>query len=294
MRIFDGTFDTPVAVSQERWIFPFPENPTTIIQQDFEVLATRYARTPLSEQHETHAGFYLVDERLGATNWAGILRFTRVWSQVPQSRVEFESYAYTFPGIAPDSIANPSFAVTSQTNANPNDTVSCDPALGASSGDVVAIDWEAIVGGTTYGGTITRTVATAPTGGTVTFPRHRFEYFNGTATQTIDPTYTQIRLGSLGRDPVTRVVQSEVRFSYFLPGVSAGISSHADIPLSQPFYIMSDAGKETDTYSDTTTPSKASYEALVSSAAKLVAEGSVARRWRGNIYEVATRYLIAE
>jgi hypothetical protein len=292
-RIYDGAFTTPVAVSQERWIFPFPDNPTTIIQQDFEVLASHYRRTPISQQHSAHPGFYLVEERLGATNWAGILRFTQVYSQIPQTRSEFESYAYTFPGIAPDSVANPSYAVTGQIYGSPNDSISCDPALGASPGDVVAIDWDAQVGGTTYGGTITRTVASGG-GGNISFPRHRFEYWNGSATQTLDPNYTQVRLGSLGRDPVTRIVQSEVRFSYFLPGVSAGINSHADIALSQPFTIMSDAGKETDTYSDTTTPSKVAYEQLVSTGAKIVVEGSVARRWRGEIYERATRYVVAE
>jgi hypothetical protein len=293
MRTFDGTFSTAQSVSQKIFTHPFPQNGSRILRQDFEINADDYSRTPISRQHPEHPGFYLVDERTNGVNWAGILTFTSEWAEIPESRTEWESYSTRFAGMVADVSTPTSNAVSGSTYGATNDTVTA-AGFSGSALDQVAVEWTYAIGAVTYGGTILRSLVSGGSG-SATFAKFRFQYWSGGQTLTVNPTYTSITLvGDGGREPFTKVVQSAVQYDYFLPGVSSNITTHEDIPLVHPSIIIDNTGQRTESYSDTTVPSKASYQSLVSAGALVCVEASTARRWKGEIFERATRYVVAE
>ena len=108
-------------------------------------------------------------------------------------------------------------------------------------------------------------------------------------------TYTHVtNISDAGREPYTKVVQSEIVYDYFLPGISAGVNTHSDITLLGVEEIVTAEGSRTESYAPNSIPNRASYEAKIAAGTRIVAENSTARRWRGEIFERATRYVIAE
>jgi hypothetical protein len=94
------------------------------------------------------------------------------------------------------------------------------------------------------------------------------------------------------REPFQLVVPSWISTEYFLPGVSSGIESAADIPIMQPTPIIDHvSGNRTDTITDQTSPSLDDYFEMIRDDIKIVAEPSSLTRWRGNIWERRTRYI---
>jgi hypothetical protein len=102
---------------------------------------------------------------------------------------------------------------------------------------------------------------------------------------------------------VTLVAGSYVTFQYFLPGVT--IPSVTDIlnnygktrfmvmdAVETPALSGTYAFTETDTISATTVPTVAAWLQTLWHT-WIVAEDSVLRVWRGNIYELQTRYVWA-
>ena len=174
-------------------------------------------------------------------------------------------------------------AVSGSTYGATNDTVTA-AGFSGSALDQVAVEWSYVMGAVTYGGTILRSLVSGGSG-SATFAKFRFQYWSGGQTLTVNPTYTSITLvGDGGREPFTKVVQSAVQHDYFLPGVSSNITTHEDIPLVHPSIIIDNTGQRTESYSDTTVPSKANYQSLVSAGALVCVEASTARRWKGEIF----------
>ena len=292
--IRDGNFSTALAVSKPFFRYPFPQNDSRVMTQEFEIDADEYSRLPISDPHPDFVNMYLVAERMQSVNFGNILRFEREYSEIPQSRSEYESFANRFAGLSVGDAEPQSYSVASQSAGNPSDTITAATGFEAEVGDALAIEWEYDNGFITYGGTVQR-VAVSVSGATVSFPFFRFEYWSGGQTIAVVPTYQRVtNISGAGRDPFTKVVQSEIKYDYYLPGVSAGIAIHSDIPIITTETILTNEGSKTDSYSPQTFPTRESYENRIAAGTLIVAESSTARRWRGEIYERATRYVVAE
>jgi hypothetical protein len=119
------------------------------------------------------------------------------------------------------------------------------------------------------------------------------------------------------RDPFTETIISRVRFEYFQPGVSPGISKPKDIQVYERFQVFAQGGRNfpSNVLGGATTPTKDQYISalsvpvlitpaesafgvyryvLIPAEKQLVAETSSVRRWIGNIYERKTRYVTAK
>src|SRR6185503_17465348 len=119
--------------------------------------------------------------------------------------------------------------------------------------------------------------------------------------------WTQLVDAANGRERFTKVSLSRRDYKYYLPGVSGGITTVADIPVieSTKYYVTSSNNVLTDylgdppTWDPGSTPSRADYETLMDSDAatassfSITAEDSRIARWRGNIYERETVYVKA-
>lgn len=114
-----------------------------------------------------------------------------------------------------------------------------------------------------------------------------------------------------GRDRFIRPTMARVAFKYYIPGVDGGITTASDIPLILvQTYIYGSTTNNVDYLADSppfaaaTTPSRTTYETWMASSShgsnggeangELVAEQSQVRRWKGGIYERATRYIKAQ
>ena len=103
----------------------------------------------------------------------------------------------------------------------------------------------------------------------------------------------QCRKVEPGRDPETQVVSCRVIYDYFLPGVTAKISTPSDIPNTDPLYIQDNTGRKTNTATGNTSPTATQYKALIAAGTQIQIERSNATRWRGNIWERVTRFIRA-
>jgi hypothetical protein len=88
-------------------------------------------------------------------------------------------------------------------------------------------------------------------------------------------------------------VGSVVQLDYYLPGVSTGITHPQDIPIIEPLSIIDDTGRETTSFTADTSPTLTEWRTKVANEEQVCAVRSIVRRWMGNIYERATRYVRA-
>jgi len=96
------------------------------------------------------------------------------------------------------------------------------------------------------------------------------------------------------RTTFLKAVASRISVDYFLPGVTASISTPPDIPLDTRFRVLDSQGQETTTLGTNTQPTLTEYLAIVTNGGEIVAEDSQLERYRGNIYERRTRYIRAQ
>ena len=108
-----------------------------------------------------------------------------------------------------------------------------------------------------------------------------------------------------GRERFTKTSLSKTLYTYYLPGVTVGITTPSDIAVveSQKYYVASSNNVMTDILADSpvtpaSVPTRAAYEALITADASagsfsIVAEDSKLIRWRGNIYERSVVYVKA-
>lgn len=288
----DSDWSVAQATGQKRWLKPFPEsNANIIFEQDYtQSEAGRLADdTQLGSVNPDDATFYLVAETTPTDLGGGMIRFTRTWSQIPPARTDFESFAFTFPGMS-TGVAHPLVAVSGNTATTTGGvtTITTTASHSISVGDSVRIHYNAFDSVQQYSRYIIRTALTGTTGSTLkvsqitdTFNAQPFYFFT-------------VQKVELGRDPLTETVASKMTYDYFLPGVSSGVASDYDIQLVVKDIIIDGDGLQTDTYTDATTPAISDYREKIADGEWIVAEDSVLRRWRGPILERVTRYVKAK
>lgn len=287
-RIFDGDFTTASAVGPIIPSYPVEGDTSAVLyRQDFMVDAQYYSRLALDTAHATISGAYLVDESTPQHYGGGIVQFTRTYAKIPNDRNEYETYSYTVPGIGYDDPLSFREWIASASTAAGSTTLTIDnPPHSFSTGDWVSIDYWVYDSGTG-----------------LFFLRQSSRDVNSSTSSTIvvdeiTDTYTIARWNSVylalvNRPPFQQAVMSTVTYKYYLPGVTSGITTVADIPILTPTLIESSDGVVVDTYTGTTTPSLSDYRTAVSGGDTIVVEPSTLRRYAGNIWERATRYITA-
>lgn len=285
----DSDWSVAQPTGSKRWLRPFPEvNVNFIYEQDYTqslegFLSDGIQIGSVNEDDET---FYLVEETTPQSIMGGMVRFTRTWSRIPASRTDYESFAFTFPGIEAGAVYTPNSVSgnTGSTSAGVT-TLSISGGDTISYGDSCRITYNAFDNVQQYTRRVIRTALVGTTGGTLKVDQ---------IVDSLDaqPLYffEAVKI-ELGREPITETVASLLTYDYFLPGVSPGITSFQDISLYIKDIIIDSDGLQTDTYSDTTTPSTAIYRSNLSVGDMIVAEDSVIRRWKGPILERVTRYV---
>ncbi len=95
----DGDFTIEKAWGAKRITFPFDGDSTSFYtEQDFTQDLSSFAALPLNTQDPDDPLSFLVAESPLQDMGGNVVRWTRTFARVPESRNEFETFAYTFPG----------------------------------------------------------------------------------------------------------------------------------------------------------------------------------------------------
>lgn len=294
-RFYSGDFTVAVAVSPQAFEWPFHgDDESVVYRQDFVQRFDSFERTAWDTPSPDRPDMYLVDETPLSPIGVGVGRFTRTYARVPTSRFtgtgsdEVEPYVATVPGIGyTDPITFAEYISGGVTSGATTVLTITNPPHSFEANDWVAIIYFARDPSTNI--ILRRQVSRLVSSVTV----------NHVIVSRIDDAYTivawEVIYKSLAnRDPFQIVVPSWISREYYLPGVSPGIQSAADIPILEPTPIIDHvSGNRTDTITDQTTPSLTDYFTLISTGTKIVAEPSNVSRWMGNIWERKTRYITA-
>lgn len=280
----DGNWSVAAVTGQRRWIQPFPDvNAKFVFEQDYTQTAASWTPGALGSSLTGDASYILVAESTPQDLTGGKFRFARTYSQVPASRILYESFAFTFPGFETGTLyALINIPGNTATNDADGTTFTTASAHGYSVGDTVRVNYNAF---DQYGNQITRhlirtVVAASGSSLTVTLIND---------SNNAQPLYFMtVQKIDLGRAPRTETVASEIRCDYFYG------TEPRDILLFAKDIIIDGDGMQTDTYSDTTSPQVSEYKALVAGQEWIVAEDSVLRNWKGPIVERVTRYVKAK
>lgn len=283
----DGDYTQPLIDGPKRWLRPFDNDFSQIVfEQDYQQFASDFAPLALDTPHDEITDAFLVKESEPEPH-GPLFKWTRTYSRIPPSRSVFESYSWLVPGIGTEAVYSP-VNISSATNAAGVTTLTCASSPGVSVGDSVLISYTFTdsTTGTQYGREILKGALTGTSGTTVKVDL--ISEPGGTI------TYQTLKKVEPGRDPYAEEVWSNLQMDYFLPGVSAGVATPEEIPVVAALDIYDNTGRRTTSFSATTSPTLATWRTKVANGELVCVVQSIPRRWMGNIYERATRYVKAK
>jgi hypothetical protein len=205
----------------------------------------------------------------------GLVEFERVFANIPQTLngVFTGTQSYTYPGYQTTlSQSGTDRTITGITTSSGISTVTCTNSV--SVGDVVYIvaTWTGAITKTFTGyrvaltGTTGSAVKVADLQGGTTFD-------NGTLTE----------LDYQPRGQKSQLTGSITDYSYYLPGVTGGITDPTDVTEDDVFQITNTTTLEASQFvSETTLPDLATYDASVTAGDYIIVSSEV-NRWKGNI-----------
>lgn len=247
---------TAVAVSLARFSQPFTgDNGEYVLQQDFQQFAANFVKIPLNTVHPQHPGYYLTDEGPQRHMDGGMIAWTRTYCAVPALRNDYSSLSYNFIGYY-GKTADIAVAATFSVlgRTRKTDVVSCR----------LQNDYYLI-----------------GTGG---------QFTNPSGIPKINATKYYTPLGTINGSNV------------FVPTYAIGSAN--DFAFGTPVDFIYDTAKDPVTGATNsnpfpgaiipTVPCRQAYTSLVISGLEIVAEPSVISRWRGNIYQRVTKYVVAQ
>lgn len=278
---------TPVAVGAKQWRRPFDDlTDELVFTQEYRQQTAEFKPARLDTQHETLPDFFLVEEG-PREDIGGLLKWTRTYARIPPSRAVYESYSWTVPGIGSEAVYS-DVNISANSSAAGVTTLTTSSSSTATVGDSVLIDYTFTDGvtGTQYGRKVLRTCLSGTSGTTVKVSV--ISEPGGTV------TYNSLRKVQPGRDPKTEEVWSKLQMDYFLPGITTGVTAPEDIPVISALEIFDNTGRETTSFTATTSPTITAWRSTVAAGTWVAVVSSVPRRWMGNIYERATRYVRAK
>lgn len=257
--LIDGNWIQPDTTGAPRFVYPFRMNGDKVscyFEQDYlQLMASRslpFYPSPLSIPHPSLKDFYLIKETDPQFGIANLLSLTRTFSRIPTTQITFSSQAITKPSPG-------SFGIGSQIyNINTTGTyvstgllfflysgyyflnnqvyVIQVAATSANSGGNTRIS--ATAHGITGSETILFTNNLAGVGGYIVAPA----YYTVVDANTIDLIGINIGVTSGGYiskyyrayTPGTDRVGTRLSQTFYLPGVTTGITTPADIPIPDP------------------------------------------------------------
>tara|TARA_R110000868_G_scaffold305292_1_gene566360 strand:- start:356 stop:1225 length:870 start_codon:yes stop_codon:yes gene_type:complete len=282
----DSDLTQPLVDGPRRWQRPFDDIFSQLtFEQDYQQFEADFVPANLDSPSSDYSDAYLVREGELTALGGGVVKWTRTYSRIPVSRQTFEGYSWLVPGIGTGAV----FAaqtINSAANAAGVTTLTCAGSTTASVNDSLSISYTFTDGvtGTQYGRTVIRTM----TGGTGTAPSVVLISEPG---GTI--SYNTAKKITPGRPAEALEVGSSLQLDYYLPGVSAGIGTPFDIPIISELQIYDGDGVKVNSFAADTAPTLTTWRAQVAARDNVCVVSSVVRRWKGNIYERATRYCIA-
>lgn len=299
----DGDFVTATPTGRARILRPFAaegDNETRVVEVDYVQQALYFEPSFLNytlylhdlPEYRERGNFpnaYLVDESAQNPIGSTLVQFTRTFAEIPKRRVQFESYAWRRPGAEGGSFGARKTISGTPVQIGSTTRITTTTTHGLIVGDAVLI----------------QLYATSSDGRSVTLSLKSFVTVeNSTTVFTIpvfvdsedwpNQTWQYVTEIGMQREAETVEVSSFVELDYWLPGVTANCATFADIPIIPRDVIIDSSGGEVDTLSDTTTPTQGEYLVNVASKKTRVVVASIIRRWKGNIYERATRYVYTE
>jgi len=275
-------FNTPRPLFGQRVrSLPFPLDPTHfLLTEDALVRKAEYTATALNTADSEFTSAYLVANDITSEQGDAVF-IRRTFATIPANRTEqIGSYAYSFPGLTggtPVTTYTPSgytgsipgpYVITIGTH-----TIVTGNKVRVGTSSTITVGPIVLTANSSAVGTVTAYTATTITVGTLAFQN----YPGGTN------TFTSVALFIRGAGQITLPAPAYRTYEYFLPGVTSGITSAADI---FPFEVFSPytttTGEAVTSLSNISTPTTTDYMALITARNYLCVE-SVVEQYLGNI-----------
>lgn len=292
----DGSLTTWTAHDAPEIEYPFEgDTDHYIVRQRFRGFIANYSAPNISgATHSTYTSAYCVGDSAITHIGGGVGEVIREYATIPKTRQEAELYPYAYPGLEATGVGSAQTPTGAAfTDSNTNITVTA-PGHGYTTSNtlftLLNFHYAYSSGISFYWRTTARGKPLATTTNTYVVPNPGFSPSSNYSTYGIEAE--RVQEGIMARSPATRVAPSYVEYAYFFPGVSPGISDTSDIPYAQPLeFIDSTNGTAVTVLNATTSPTAQEYSDAISAGQYFVAEPSILRRYRGNIYERVTRYV---
>ena len=289
---------TSARANGESWIeYPFIEqgdNTTKVYHLVCEVNEADYAPIALdttmanasnadviSLPFTADAAAYHVGDFGKAKIDGGLTRFDRQFANIPQPAVDpAGSEIFTFPGLPSTAGVGSIILINSASVSSGVITLNLASAHGMTTGDnfTFYIKGYTTINGRNYYSSYRGNSACIT--GTAGIIIKLYTYFPSGFTLTYGYVYP---FASRGRQQVSRKSSTQFEYDYFLPGVSAGITTSQEISLPQrfePYYYTE--GNTVQSLNSATTPTNIEYNEIINSDGFLVLDSGV-ERWKGNI-----------
>jgi hypothetical protein len=211
----------------------------------------------------------------------GLTRFDRQFANIPQPTVDpAGSEIFTFPGLPSTAGVGSKIVINSASVSSGVITLNLASAHGMTTGDNFTFyikGYTAINGRNYYSSYRGNSECITGTAGSII---KLYTYFPNGFTFTYGYVWP---FASRGRQQVSRKSSTQFEYDYFLPGVSAGITTSQEISLPQRFepYLYTE-GNSVQSLNSGTTPTNIEYNEIVNSDGFLVLDSGV-ERWKGNI-----------
>lgn len=288
-------FNVAAPVGLPQWQQPFPEQSSQLVfTQKYWRTAVSYSPVALNTAFDypgnlslyvppaSQVSFYLVAESDTTEVRGGVYEWTRTYAQVPSNRYEPIVYPYQFPAI----LSNASSVFSNYATVNfaapvGGNKMYIDPIFPVGSRVSLSYRYGASV---QFGGAVVA-LDNAPNGTIIeldplfiatTYPRAATFFISTTS--------------GLRRQPLNAPGRAVVSYGYFL--ATAGVPTFAITPQARQRFLL--GSEEVPYVSNSTTPTAASYYALVTSYSWFVAEDEQVTRWMGNIMERKVTYVYAQ
>lgn len=283
-------FNVAVTSSLPVWENPIPAlNEKTVFRQTFVQTAASYAPLALDTVYPAAGSYgvpssptyYLVAEEGFSDLGGGLVQWDRVYARIPTSWSEGEEFAYTFPAFIASATAGSDQTITNIQDSGANYLVSS--GLSFATGDQVHIAVSYVRGSLTYFVGQYVKIIGGTSGSSALIPG----ILPGTG------TFSSIS-GVITKEAPYRVLQktdtvpSQLVYDYALTSTTA---IDSNLPISKQFTPVDATGAETTILNTSTKPTAAAYAGMINVGTLIVGQDSVRRRWIGNIYERATRYI---
>jgi hypothetical protein len=292
----EAVITVPQSVSKPRRIYPVDGNSSIYTEEeDFVVAIDYYVPLRPSQRNPESSNMFFVKDSPIQDIGAGMGRFTRTWSILPgtndkgYSHAEYESFAWTVPARDTAQDGFYLFPQTSTTLSNGIHTMTVatlpNPpwnALDIEAGKPITVHYRVTDSGN--GQRLKREIfrkALSVTTNTVTF-----DYVSD-----IGPIeFLGVQRADINQPNYTKTVWSRIEYDYWIPGVNCDSIEDVDI-INELQIVDNNTGGRVEYLSETTTPSIDDWLDAMSAYEWFVVEPSIIRRWQGNIYQRATRYI---